>query len=167
MLHILIALVLFSACRKDKTEFILSDNIVFDLSTCDTNGVEMSEFVLGANVGFTISMRNITDKTFYYFEGLKCASIKFEVFQEDLLYGVPHASNSMCTDILTLEKIVGAETLKSTVFWLDNPDNSALNTGNYRAVFTSKIAFNDSDEIVVGKSLNWIPIIVESNFKVQ
>lgn len=167
MLHILTALVLFSACRKDKTEFVLSDNLLFQVTPCDSMGMKQTYFANGSNIQFKTSMTNLTDKNIFYFEGLKCASLKLELYRDDAFFGVPYPNNSVCSEMLELEEIVGNESKQSSISWLDNPENEVLPSGNYKIIFKSKIAINESNKIEVGKALNWIPINAESTFTIQ
>ena len=108
---------------------------------------------------FAISMSNTFHDTVFYYEGLKCAAVKFEVLQNNVSFGKPNPDNWACTYDLVQENLEPNGVITTQINWLENPQNSPLPIGDYNIVFSSQLA--------LGSPGDWKDIEETINFTVN
>jgi len=154
-----VALLLSMSCEKDKSIEPTFDDLSFQLLLLDTNGVATTTFTEGSDIVFEISMTNNYNDTVFYYEGLKCASMKFKVYQNNVFVGHPHPDNWGCTDDLKLDKIEPKGIIQDHINWLERPENTPLLAGIYIAIFKTRLALKEPK--------NWKEIELELKFEVN
>lgn len=161
-LKIIFGLILFTTivgCIDDKSVINTADNISFDLQLLDSTGNATTSFIQGSDIIFKVIMRNRSSNKILYYEGLKCAQMKFNVYKDNLLIGHPHPDSLGCTDDLQQSSIDPYEIKKADINWFARQENQPLPSGNYTATFKSSVSYNDPK--------SWLDIDLSVNFVVK
>ena len=156
---LLLTTLAISSCDQDDPIKPSFNDVTFDLQLLDTNGSEAILFSTGSDVVFQITMSNNSHDTLLYYEGLKCATMKFEIYKDNVLVGHPHPNNWGCTEELEQMTLEPNGIINTQISWLENPLNKPFQSGNYSVLFKTRLA--------LGKPIKWRDIEQKASFEVK